>query len=878
MQIQPKNRLCIEIRNGFVSIAGALFCIFLPLSHLLASPACAASWSVSVNERNGLPVLTKGGGVAITSDFVFWGKNWTWATLSNEFKVVAPYEYAFAGTDQALNFSLASRITKRSDSQLVWEFDLDARDTTTDVVGGGIDFKLDLTSFGSDLGVPELLPDNRGWAWGRSDGTRLEMRFDPPVTSAYFERGNKSNIRAFFYKGEVPEGHRNFVATLNVSGDMAIAPTTAERFGLDDAPSWPANILDWRTAPVDLSFLNSSEKPAGKRGFLMVAKDKLVFQDGSPVRFWGTNITAYALFGATRENVKLQAHRISALGFNLVRIHHHDSSWVVPNIFGDRAAVDTKTLSLAMLERLDWWIKSLEDEGIYVWLDLEVGRQLKPADGIDDFVEISKGKPTADLRGYNYVNGSIERAMQRFNEAYLSHRNSFNGLAYKDDPGIVAFLLTNENDVTHHFGNSLLPDKQVPHHNNIYMAQAAAFATKFGLAKDKTWHSWEQGPSKLFLNDLEHRFDEDMIQDLRKIGVKVPIVTTSSWGNDPLSSLPALVTGDIIDVHSYGGANELEKNPLYAPTFVDWMASAHVAGRPMSITEWNVSPFPTPDRQMTPLFVASSASFQGWDAVMEFAYSQGPLANQGGPSNWEGYNDPALIATLPAAALLYRRGDVKSAKTTYVFAPTPDQLFNQVISPKTSVALRTAAAKGKLIIAMPQTRELPWLEKSQIPAGAQIITDPNKPLLDVDARYAVSDTGELKRDWAEGVYTIDTPRSQAAMGWIGGRQINLGNASFAVATRNATVAVQSLDHANISESRNILISVGARSTPESGNRMPFHSEPVVGGLTIQATKGLRLYKAAAGGRDIQEIPTSYTNGHYQITLDQALHTYWLILK
>ena len=104
-----------------------------------------------------------------------------------------------------------------------------------------------------------------------------------------------------------------------------------------------------------------------------------------------------------------------------------------------------------------------------------------------------------------------------------------------------------------------------------------------------------------------------------------------------------------------------------------------------------------------------------------------------------------------------------------MFAPTPEQLFNQLISPKNSVALRTAVERGKLVIAMPQTTELPWLEKSQIPAGAQLITDPNQSLINVDATYAISDTGELRRDWGQGTYTIDTPRSQAAMGWIGGK-------------------------------------------------------------------------------------------------------------
>ena len=130
--------------------------------------------------------------------------------------------------------------------------------------------------------------------------------------------------------------------------------------------------------------------------------------------------------------------------------------------------------------------------------------------------------------------------MKSFNEAYLNHRNTFNGLAYKDDPGIMALLLTNENDVTFHFGNALLPDQKVPGHDAHLYGEAAAFAAEFGLPKDKIWRSWVQGPSKLFLNDLEHRFDARMIKQLRELGVKVPIVTTSTWGSDPLSSLPAL--------------------------------------------------------------------------------------------------------------------------------------------------------------------------------------------------------------------------------------------------------------------------------------------------------------------------------------------------
>jgi hypothetical protein len=68
---------------------------------------------------------------------------------------------------------------------------------------------------------------------------------------------------------------------------------TAElTFILPQEATWPVDLLDWRTAPIDLSFLNASERPAGKHGFLRTAKDKLVFEDGTLVRFWGTNLTA----------------------------------------------------------------------------------------------------------------------------------------------------------------------------------------------------------------------------------------------------------------------------------------------------------------------------------------------------------------------------------------------------------------------------------------------------------------------------------------------------------------------------------------------------------------------------------------------------------
>ena len=764
----------------------------------------AATWSVAVDEREGLPVLNVGGAKAISSYFAFWGSNWAWAGPTTKFRAVGPFNYAFSSSVPMLDIGIEGSAVRQTGNRLVWNFNLDARTDKPKVVGGGLVFNFDLAAFGSVMGDPELLPGNRGWSWGRGIHS-ITMHFEPPLASVHFERGQKSEIRAYFYSGAVAKGGKNVTATITTGSDITVGPTLSERYGSEDA-IWPINNLDWRTSAVDISFLNEPEKPAGKRGFIRADKERLVFADGTVARFWGTNITAAALFGTPKEQVVEQAKRLSALGFNLVRIHHHDSEWVSPNVFGDpRTLGNTETLSEAMLERLDWWIKCLRDEGIYVWLDLQVGRHMRAGDRIESFDELAKGARTGEIRGYNYVNPTIAAAMKRFNESYVSHANIHTGLRYRDDPAIVAMLITNENDVTHHFGNRLLPDKNVPKHNDWYMAAANRFARKHGLNSDLTWHSWEHGPSKLFLNDLEHTFNAEMITHLRGLGVKVPLVTTSTWGNNPLSSLPALTSGDIIDVHSYGGSGEIERDPHYKANLVHWIAAGQVAGKPVSVTEWNVEQFPVVDRHTIPIYLAAAAAHQGWDAMMIYAYSQIPMTGPGGPSNWHAFNDPSLINTLPAAALLYRTAHVREATTRYVYAPDADSLYSRPVSPDNSIALRVAAERGKLVVALPPTKELPWLKTAaeKTGAGTTVFSDPNQVFGKLSADEIISDNGELKRNWNKGTYVVDTPRTQALLGWSGGKPTATADVHFELTTRNSAVAIQSLDAQPIRKSSKI---------------------------------------------------------------------------
>ena len=853
-------------------------CASIALLCALSAPGshAATRWTSSLDGATGLPTLDAAGGPAVSPSYAFWAANWRFAGMAIKQESPTPGTYLATGTSPLLGMTMKTQATRRPEGGWAVDFTFQSGSSGDTAGSGGIVFRLRPDVWSAVLGDPVLLPDNRGWRWGRDGGPQEEVRFDRPLAALYFEKGNKTELRAFFFQDKLPPGEYKVHATWEFKGGVQTMGPLGERLGGGSYDTWPVDKMGNAGAVPDLSFLNRDSKPAGRHGPVRADNDKLVFEDGTPARFWGTNIAAYALFNSTKDEVRAQARRLASLGYNLVRLHHHDSPWVLSNIFGKDATLsDTQTLDPSAVERIDWWIKCLKDEGIYVWLDLHVQRALRAGDHIDDFDEIRKGKATADLKGFNYVNKSIQQAMLRFDEAYLTHKNAFTGVAYKDEPAVVGLLLTNENDVTQHFGNALLPDKKVPLHNKRYTDDANAFAASTGLPADKVWRSWEPGPSKLFLNELEHQFDVTMIAGLRRMGDNAPIATTSSWGDNPISSLPALTTGNLIDVHAYGTYGALEKNPLFFPNLVDWVGAAHVAGYPLTVSEWNAAPFPTQDRHVLPLYVAASADHQGWDALMQFAYSQEP-PSRNSPSNWNSYNDPSLMAMMPAAALLYRERHVAEAKTTYVLDIGANDFFGRSVSPSTSVALRTAMERGKVLVAMPRVKELPWLQRRALPAGATIMTDPDKSMLPADVSQAVSDSGELTRDWGDGLFTINTPRTRAVLGWVGGSTISLPDFELDFVTKNASVAVQSLDERPLGTSTNLLVSIGTRSVPQANNKAPFRVEPALGTLKIRSPKGLKVYGLNDDGRQV-EWPATYKDGEYTIKFDGTVPVHWLLV-
>ncbi len=978
------------------------------LTVVLNTP-CYAFDTITFDKASALFSATDKTVPVITAQYVSWAENWQWSyvNISAHHNGQAPnYTGAsFSANIQNLGVGFSGS-THLSNQEVRWTYQWHKSQNRPDTKGIGIEFGLNLTSstFENVTTNPVLLANKTGWTWTTPSGQTVEVTFSPALADLYFEQGYKGKIRAMFFTG-IAQGVQSTTMTVKTSQAVAFTAPIDTKYAPANAATWHKNILPTNTSPVDLSFLNENDLPAGKHGFVVTNKDQLEFEDGTPAKFWGTNVQAYALFSSTDEEIKRHAKRIAKFGYNLVRIHHHDSYWVAPNIFKNQKD-NTIELSEASLKKIDWWVKCLKDEGVYLWIDLQTGRQYTENDGITDFADFATkslytdalgfsyyssdivsfmddfdhaylsridtyklpaNSPTAgsepsqqtppynnaeitaltqafnnryfslsldpqrivnetpdasdkeknstsddikslinsfrspyqpenikdpeaastakvysDTRGFNYYNDSIQVLMKAFNQAYLSHVNQYTQLALKDDPSVISILLANENDLTHHFGNALLADKNVPIHNAIFSHDAEVFAKTHDLSKDDVVKTWLMGESKLYLNDVEHRFNQTMMSHLEDLDVKPLVVPGNIWAGMGLFSLPSLTDGPLIDAHSFGRADELNFNPRYNPGFLTWLGAAQVSGKPLSVTEWNIQPFTAKDRFTAPLYTASIASLQGWDSVMYYGYSQDNNWSTLGAARFSSFNDPSVLGLMPAAALLYRQGHVAKSNTTYELQLNRDDFFFVRQDPTSSKTIRTLMETSRFTVGLPDTDELPWLTDNITPpeSGTVVITDANQDFIPANQNFVESDTQELKRDWGKGIHTINTEKSQIVSGWVGGESIDLDDVSFEITTNNAVVAVQSLENKAINASRKIFITLMAQSQPATGTALPFISEPVTGQLEIYAPEGLKLYPIDKNGNLSNKINIPYDSNEdkYTIALSAATHAHWYLLQ
>ncbi len=207
----------------------------------------------------------------------------------------------------------------------------------------------------------------------------------------------------------------------------------------ENQKSWAPFHLPYETpdgALSDARFL--LDPPAGKHGRITVRDGHFHFSNGKRARFWGTNLSGEGCF-PPKEMAPRLADRLARFGFNLVRFHGLDARW--GQTLFDKSYADTQHFDEQQLDRVNYLIAQLEERGIYVNINLHVGRKFTEADGV----------PQANWLAYSKYCTIFDPRMIELQKKYakqlLTHRNPYTGKTYADDPAVIIVELTNENSL-----------------------------------------------------------------------------------------------------------------------------------------------------------------------------------------------------------------------------------------------------------------------------------------------------------------------------------------------------------------------------------------------------------------------------------------------
>ncbi len=181
-------------------------------------------------------------------------------------------------------------------------------------------------------------------------------------------------------------------------------------------------------------------RPIGPGGFVGIDQHGHFSVAGTRVRFFGTNLVADGAFPAPNDTWFI-AGRMRKLGFDLVRLHHLDNSWTATgSLFGNGPT--TRVLDPANLDRLDRLIAALKANGIYVNMNLHVGRTFRKADGVPDADSLKDF-----AKGYTFFDPVLIALQKEYARQVLTHVNPYTGLSLADDPVMAMLETTNENSL-----------------------------------------------------------------------------------------------------------------------------------------------------------------------------------------------------------------------------------------------------------------------------------------------------------------------------------------------------------------------------------------------------------------------------------------------
>jgi hypothetical protein len=618
-------------------------------------------------------------------------------------------------------------------------------------------------------------------------------------------------------------------------------------------------------SPLDVRFL--LDGTAGEHGFIRVKDGHLANGDGQRFRCWGVNLGGWTPGSALlppKDSAETYAASLSRLGVNCVRLHFLDlfnASRIVHGQGGaapdgqplteplshmpagliDAGRNDTNAFNPEQLDRLDYLVYQLKLRGIYVDLNLNVGRSYKEGDGVPDHDLIWVAK------GMTHFGPELIARQKEYARDLISHVNPYTRTAYSDEPAVALVEVVNENSLTEFWMRNwlrgdLAPGKPraqldlTPHYKALLTAryndwlktarrpkQVDQLRKLSGVKAGQPVPLLRRGEFRAapkerfyaelaFLTHVESSFFNDMQQYLRKtLGVKVPIISTADHTYS-ISGLPLLRStskSEVQDAHAYWQhpaifgrrATPMVDDPQHS--MVVNLARTAMLGKPFTVSEIN-EPIPNEySGEMIPI-VASYAAFQDWDAV--FFYSMEPKLKGEWQVTMGDYfdiaQDPVKIAELPLGALIFLRHDVRAARQTIARSYSKEDINESARAP--------AATKPYFTPGFPL--DLPLTHGSRIRCLDCAPLGKLKPLEGADI---LSDTGELRWHAAgeqTGFVTAQGEKTEVITGFTASVARNNGSTTHIrtdIENGFGTIGLSSLDGKPLSVSdRMMLVAAG----------------------------------------------------------------------
>ncbi|MEN3013234.1 MAG: Ig-like domain-containing protein [Endomicrobiia bacterium] len=188
----------------------------------------------------------------------------------------------------------------------------------------------------------------------------------------------------------------------------------------------------------DISWLN--HKPAGKYGFVSAGTDGHFYAGSQRIKFLGVNFTSDACF-PLKTQAEQVAKRLAKFGINIARLHFLDNPWGY-SIFGYAGTyTTTRSFNQEALDRLDYFISKLKENGIYVNINLVVGRNFMPGDGLPSSINQLDWKQ-------KQVPAMFYEPMIDLQKEYaynlLTRLNPYTSTYYNNEPAVAMVEIINE--------------------------------------------------------------------------------------------------------------------------------------------------------------------------------------------------------------------------------------------------------------------------------------------------------------------------------------------------------------------------------------------------------------------------------------------------